>query len=64
MATDYNDINHRRLIEKFERTEDERERERRIKYQESLGPVKSWREREIERLDRLDAIWNRTRIGG
>jgi hypothetical protein len=63
MATDYNDINHRALIEKFEKTERDRERERQIKYQESLGPVKSWREREIEELDRWDAMWNRTTRG-
>jgi hypothetical protein len=62
--TDFDNPHNRHLIEKFERTERERERERRIKHQESLGPVKSWREIEIERLNRLDDIWNRTTIRG
>jgi hypothetical protein len=63
LATDYNDINHRDLIERFERTERERERKRQIDYQNGLGPVKSWREQEIAELDRWDAIWNRTTRG-
>jgi hypothetical protein len=51
-------------FERFERTERERERQRKIDYRRSLGPVKSWRELEIERLNRLDEIWNRTTIRG
>jgi hypothetical protein len=62
--TDYNDPNHRALIERFERTERDRERKRQIDYQNALGPVKTWREIEIERLDRLDAIWKKTKIRG
>ena len=50
-------------FEKFQHTESERERERQVKYQESLGPVKSWREFGDERLDRLEAIWARTTKG-
>ena len=37
---------------KFQRTESERDKERQRRYQESLGPVKSWREQEIAELDR------------
>jgi hypothetical protein len=46
--------------EKYRRTERERERERQIKYQESLGPVKTARERELEALDRWEGYYRNT----
>jgi hypothetical protein len=63
MATNYNDVNHRVLIERFERTESQRERNRKIAYQNSLPQQKTARELEIEALDRWDAMWNRTTRG-
>jgi hypothetical protein len=44
-------------LEKFRDAERKREKERQIRYQEGLGPVKTARELEIERLDRLDRLW-------
>jgi hypothetical protein len=56
----FDNPHNRHLIEKFERTERNRKREAQIKYQESLGPVKTWREQELAALDRWDALWKRT----
>jgi hypothetical protein len=50
-------------FDKFQRTESERERKRKIDYQNGLGPVKTAREIEIAELDRWDALWNRTTRG-
>ena len=50
-------------LERFRDTERKRERERQAAYQRGLGPVKTWRERELEEADRLDAQW-RWHIGG
>jgi hypothetical protein len=61
--TDFDNPHNRALIEKFEKTERDRKRERQIKYQESLGPVKTERELAIEADDRWQAIWNRTTRG-
>jgi hypothetical protein len=58
------DQNDKDDLERFRDTERKREKERQIRYQQGLGPVKSWRELEIERLNRLDEIWNRTTIRG
>jgi hypothetical protein len=57
------DQNDKADLERFRDTERKRERERQIRYQESLGPVKTARELEIERLDRLEEIWKGTTRG-
>jgi hypothetical protein len=53
--SDFDNPHNRALIEKYEKTERDRERARQIKYQESLGPVKTWQEREIEAEDMFQA---------
>jgi hypothetical protein len=50
-------------LERFRDTERKREKERQIRYQQGLGPVKTSRELEIERLDRLEEIWKGTTRG-
>jgi hypothetical protein len=49
--TDFDNPHNRALIEKFERTEAKRRRDRQIAAQAATGPVQSWREREIASLD-------------
>ena len=53
---DQNDIND---LEQFQDNEARRERERQIRYQESLGPTLTWRERELRSLDMFEAQWKR-----
>jgi hypothetical protein len=56
--------NNKDAFDRFQRTEQKREKQRQIDYQNGLGPVKTAHEIEIAELDRLDAIWKKTRIGG
>ena len=46
-------------LEKYRATERKREHDRKIKYQQSLGPVPTWREREIADLDLFESLWKR-----
>jgi hypothetical protein len=46
-------------LEKFRDTERRRERERQIKAQAALGPVKTWQQREIEAEDLFESLWKR-----
>jgi hypothetical protein len=46
-------------LERFRATERKREKERQIRYQESLGPVPTWRERELRELDMFEDQWKR-----
>ncbi len=50
----------KRDLEKFRATERKREKERQIRYQEGLGPVKTARERELEDLDRREGYFRNT----
>jgi hypothetical protein len=61
--TDYNDINHRHLIEKFEDTERKREKDRQIRHQQGLGQVKTEQQLAQEDYERNEAIWKRTTRG-
>jgi hypothetical protein len=46
-------------LEKYHATERARERARKIAYQRSLGPVKTWQEREMAEQDLFDSLWKR-----
>jgi hypothetical protein len=46
-------------LEKFRDTERKRERDRQIRYQQSLGPALTWRERELKELEMFESQWKR-----
>jgi hypothetical protein len=46
-------------LERYRRTERKREKERQIRYQESLGSTLTWKEREIAALDLFEGQWKR-----
>jgi len=50
-------------LERYRDTERRRERDRQIRYQESLGPVKNEQQLAQEAYERNEAIWRRTRNG-
>jgi hypothetical protein len=50
-------------LERFRATEDRRKRTAQIRYQESLGPVKTEQQLAQEAYERNEAIWRR-RLGG
>lgn len=46
-------------VDKYDRTERARRRQSRIEYQAGLPAAKSWRERELEEHDRINAMFRR-----
>jgi hypothetical protein len=50
-------------FDKFQRTEAKREKDRQIRYQAGLGPVKTEQQLAQEAYERNEAIWKRTTRG-
>jgi hypothetical protein len=57
------DANDKADLEKFRATEDRRRMTAQIRYQESLGPVKTEQQLAQEAYERNEAIWKRTTRG-